>query len=89
MIFGRAEEWGRPWVLRTEIVSEGRQHRDEVVASICQRKCTKLVEYAQSVGDRGEQPVKVVLTDTLREECDDSEDFTGDGTEVAECWGSE
>jgi hypothetical protein len=89
MILGRAEEWGCPWILRSKIVSEGRQHGDEVGASICQRKGTKLVEDARSVGDRGKQPVEVVLVDALREECDNSEEFTGDGTEVAECWGGE
>ena len=89
MILGCAEEWGCPRISGSKVVSEGRQHHDEVVASVCQRKNTKVVKDVCSVGDCGKQPVKVILVDALREECDNSENFTGDGTEVAECWGGE
>ena len=57
---------------------------DEVDGSICQGKSTKCVKDACYVGDRGEQPVEVVLVDTLWKERDNSEEFTRDGTECAE-----
>jgi hypothetical protein len=52
-------------------------------------RAIKLVEDVCSVGDRGKQPIEVVLIDALWKERDHSEEFTCDGTEVAECWGGE
>ena len=68
-----------------KVISERRQHRDESVAPICQRKDTGFVEDGSSVGDGGEQPIDVVLIDALREESDDTEEVTGAGTKFAEC----
>ena len=69
------------------MVSEGSQHGYGAGASICQGKSAKLVKDARHVGDRGKQPVKVVLVDSLGEECDNPEDFACNGAEFAKSWG--
>ena len=89
MILGRAEEWGCTRIPGSKVVSEGCQHCDEVGASICQGESAECVKDARYVGDCGKQPVEVVLIDALREERDNFEDFTSDGTELVECRGGE
>src|ERR1700753_2013876 len=69
------------------MVSNRCQHRDEAVDPMCQRKNTELIEDVLSVGDRGKQPVEVLLVDTLREKRDDSQKFPGIGAEFLECRG--
>ncbi|KAF9784771.1 hypothetical protein BJ322DRAFT_1021446 [Thelephora terrestris] len=61
--------------LGTKIVSEWRQHRNDLVASIFQRKNMKLLK----------NPVEAVLIDASWEESDNSEEFTGMGAEFTEC----
>ena len=73
------EEWGGFRILRRELVSERREHGDESVAPICQGKDIEFVEGFGSVRYRGDQPVDAVLTDTLREERDDFEKYSGAG----------
>ena len=68
-------------ILGTKIVLEGCQHRDESVTPICQGKNAEVVEDICSVGDCREQPIEVVLINSLREECDDSEKPSGVGAE--------
>ena len=66
------------------MVSEWRQHGDEVAASRCQTQDTEPVDDIPYIGDGGEQPVEVTLVDPLREEGDNSEQFTGSGTKFYE-----
>ena len=54
------------------MVPEWRQHRDEVAASVRQRKDTELVQDVLSVGDGGMQPVEVVLLRAAKGSGDDS-----------------
>ena len=86
---GRAEEWRRLWVLGTKIISEWCEHRDESIASVCQRKNAELVEEVRSVGDGGKQPVEVVLINTLREEGDNFEERPCVGAKLLEHQGGE
>ena len=44
MIPDRAEEWGCPWIPRTKIVSEWREHGNEAVVLMCQGKNTEFVD---------------------------------------------
>ena len=60
-------------ILGRKVVSEWREHRNESVAPICQGNDAELVEDVSSVRDSGEQPIKIVFINALREECDDSE----------------
>ena len=61
-------------VLRSEIVSDRRQQRNEAVAPIGQGENTKFVENILSVGGGGEEPIEVLLIDPLGEESDNSEE---------------
>ena len=54
------------------MVPEWRQHRDEVAASVRQRKDTELVQDVLSVGDGGVQPVEIVLLRAAKRSGDDS-----------------
>ena len=69
------------------MVSEWPQHCDEAIVLVCQRKDTEFVNNAPSVGDSGEQPVKVVFVDTLREEGNDPKKPPGIRAEFFECRG--
>ena len=89
MVLGCAKEGGRFRVSGAKIVSDWRQHSNEVVASVRQRKNGELVKDVLSPGDGGEKPVEVVLVDALREKGDHSEKVPGVGAEFAECGGSE
>ena len=53
MPLGPVEEWGEPWTFRAKVVSEGCQHGDQTVASVCQRKKAEFVKGCFSVGGRG------------------------------------
>ena len=66
-----------------------RQHRDETVALVRQRKNVESVEDVLSVWDDGEKPVDVVLVDPLREEGDDSDEVMRRGAEAMESRGCE
>ena len=59
------------------MISEWREHRDISVAPIRQGKDVELVNDVCSVGYGWKKPVKVVLVDTLGEEGDDAEKFSG------------
>ena len=69
-----AKERGRSWISRTKVVSDWRQHRNEAVAPISQRKNAEFIEDLLSVGDGWKKPVKIFLIDALREESNDSEE---------------
>ena len=71
------------------VVSNGRQHRDEAVVPMRQRKGEEFVEDFLLVGDSGEQPVEVLFVDALGEESDNFEEVTSIGAEFAERWRSE
>ena len=89
MVLGRTEEGGGFRVSGVEVVSDRCQHRDETIASVCQRKSAELIEDVLSVGDGGEEPGEVFLVYPLWEERDDFEEVTGVGAECVECGGSE
>ena len=72
-----------------EVVSNWCQHGDEVVAAMSQRKDAKFVEDVLSIGDCWEQPVEVILVNSVWEECDNFEEIAGVGAEFLECWRSE
>ena len=73
----------------TKVVSDWRQHRDEAVAPICQRKNTEPVEGVLSVGYGGKKPVEVFLVDALGEEGDHSKEVTRNRVEATECRGGQ
>ena len=83
-IFGCAKERRQHWIFRAEIVSEWRQHPDESVDPICQRKNAEFVEDPFSVRDAGKQPENVTLINTLREKSNDLEDVMSVGAEFLE-----
>ena len=85
----RAKEWRRLWISGAEVVSDWRQHCDEAVAPVRQRKNAKCVEDVPSVGDPGKKPVEGFLVDALGKESDHSEEVAGGGAEGEECRGSE
>ena len=58
--------------------------RHESVVSMCQRKNTESVADVRSVGDAGEQPLDLILVNTLREEGNNLEELPGIGTEFLE-----
>ena len=71
------------------MVSDWCQHGDEIVALRGQGKNTEFVEDFLSIGNGGEQPVEVILVNTLGEKCNDPKEVTGMRTKLAECGGSE
>ena len=65
------------------------EHCNETVTPLHQRKDADFVEENSFVGDRGKQPVEVVLVDTLREEGNDTEDTASIETKILEHGGAE
>ena len=71
------------------MVPERGQHRDKSVTLVCEEKGAERVEDVCSVEYAGEQPLDLVLTDTLREECDCPEELPGIRAEFLEHGGGE
>jgi hypothetical protein len=88
-LLGGTKERRRLWILGAKVVPEGCQHCDESVASIRQGENAKFVENLLPVRDVQEQPVKVVLIDTLGEESDHFKERAGVRAEFLEQGGSE
>ena len=88
MIPCRTKEWGGFGILGAKVFSDRCQHCDEPVVPICQRKDAEFVEDVLSVGDRGKEPIEVVLVHALREESDHSQKVAGVGPELVESGGS-
>ena len=79
MLLRGTEEWRGFRTLWREMVLERREYRDKSGPPMCQGKDIEFVEDFGSVRYRGEQPVDAALTDTLREERNDFEKFSGAG----------